>query len=75
MSEGKQVIHVKDLVIQADHVYVERSRRGNEHRHSDHGHRQYENNESSKSHHDHEHEQDHRDMQHDQRHNRPFGWF
>lgn len=38
MSEKKQVIHVKDLVIQADHVYIERGKQQHNQHHPRHDH-------------------------------------
>lgn len=73
MSERKQVIHVKDLIIQADHVYVERGRRGNEHQHQhqEHVHGEHEHRESSNEHHHHDYE----NKEYDRRRSGPFGWF
>ncbi|ASK60785.1 hypothetical protein CFK37_00465 [Virgibacillus phasianinus] len=77
MSENKKVYHVKDLIIKADNVYVERDdhHRRNPFFGGKHDHNEAEN---EYDHHDHEekkHDRDEEDEEKDKRrHRRPF-WF
>ena len=69
-KKQKQVIHVKDLVIKADHVYIER---GKPHRpHNEFGHRpeKRRNGESSDERHHHESES----REHERERRGPFDW-
>lgn len=80
MSERKQVIHVKDLVIKADNVYVERGRR-REHDHHQHldpffgSERNEEESERRESSNDHQHTQEFESGEQDEERRRPFDWF
>lgn len=72
MSDKKQVIHVKDLVIQADHVYIERGNR--QHDHSS-NHHQQKRESGGPSEEQHYHESENQNHEKEQRGPGPFDWF
>lgn len=69
VSDKKQVIHVKDLVIKADNVYVERPRHGRRDPFFDPKEKRHNAESSDRKDHDKEESSEHKSER------RPFSWF